>query len=286
MRKRTREPAGGANLRNVIRREDTVAVGVGSGGSVVRPVSPPAAVRLAAAADLRMSGERRGRLRLLLGSVPEFADVLLLAGGLTASGLVSEAEILADELDGIGMPIVAVLGRRDHEAGQEAPMRSALTSMGWHVLEASSTVVEVAGVRLGVAGMTGFAGGFGLDFQLWAAVREHRPADREQSAALRFGRALAGLKEQNADIRVALTHFSPALATLAGERETVQANLGNELLGYAIDAAGADVALHGMAVEGARAGRTERGIPVYNVTQPLLGQPFTVLTLPVRTRVR
>ena len=270
----------------MIKREDTVAVGVGSGRSFGRPAHPVAAVRLAATADLRMNRERRGRLRLLVESLPEVADVLLLAGGLTASGLVSEAELLADELDGLGLPIVAVLGARDHEAGQETPIRSALTSMGWRILESSATVVEAAGVRLGVAGMTGFAGGFGLDYQLWATVREHRPADREQSAALRFGRALAGLTEQNADIRVALTHYSPALATLAGERETVQPNLGNELLGHAIDAAGADVALHGMALGGARAGRTERGIPVYNVTQPLFGKPFTVLTLPVRIRVR
>lgn len=270
----------------MIKREDTVAVGVGSGGWFGRPARPVAAVRLAAAADLRMGRELRGRLRLVLGSLPEVADVLLLAGGLTASGLVSEAEILADELDGLGLPIVAVLGAVDHEAGQEAPMRAALTSMGWRILDASATVVEAAGVRLGVAGMTGFAGGFGLDYQLWSAVREHRPADREQSAALRFSKALAGLPEQNADIRVALTHFSPTPATVAGERETIQANLGNELLGHAIDAAGADVALHGMAVHGARAGRTERGIPVYNVTHPLLGKPFTLLTLPVRAHVR
>ena len=258
---------------------------LGAADGVERP-TPLGAVRLAAAADLRMGVERRGRSRSLFAALPEVADVLLLAGGLTASGLVSEAETLADELDGLGVPIVAVLGARDHEAGQEVPIRAALTSMGWTVLDASARVLEVAGARLGVAGMTGFAGGFGLDYQLWAAVREHRPADRDQAWAERFGWALAGLElpEQNADIRVALTHFAPTLATLEGERELGQANLGNELLGEIIDATRADVAIHGMARHGARAGRTPHGIPTYNVSQPVLGGPFTVLRLPVRHR--
>ena len=46
-------------------------------------------IRLAAVGDLRMSVERRGGLRPGLKNVSESADVLLLAGGLTASGLVS-----------------------------------------------------------------------------------------------------------------------------------------------------------------------------------------------------
>ena len=268
-------------------------MGVGSAG-------PAGAVRVAATADLRVSGERRGRLRGEFARVAELADVLLVAGGLTASGLVSEAEILADELDGLGLPIVAVLGAGDYAVGQKGPMRATLTSMGWRILEASATVLEVPGggagrgrgngVRLGVAGMVGFAGGFGSDYELWAAAREHRAADRDQARATRFGRALAGLREQGAetdvDVTVAVTHFSPALATLAGERANVKGNLGNELIGHVIDAAGADVALHGLAVNGARAGRTERGIPVYNVTRPVLGPPFTLLTLPVRSRAR
>jgi Icc-related predicted phosphoesterase len=245
-------------------------------------------VRLAAAADLRVTVAQRGRLRSRFASLPEVADVLLLAGGLTASGLVSEAETLVDELDGLGVPIVAVLGAGDHEAGQEVPIRAALTSMGWKILEADATVVEAAGARVGIAGMTGFAGGFGLDYQLWTAVREHRAADRERSRAERFGRALTGLSEQNTDIRVALTHFSPILATLEGEREAGQANLGNELLGEIIDAAKPHVAVHGMARHGrSKAGRTARGIPVYNVVaRPVLGQAFTVLSVRVPAYAR
>jgi hypothetical protein len=237
-------------------------------------------IRLAAVGDLRMAVEQRGALRPLYASVAESADVLLLAGGLTASGLVSEAETLSDELDGIGIPIVAVLGARDHEVGQESLIRASLTSMGWTVLEASSAVLDVPGGRLGVAGATGFPGGFGIDYQLWSVVREHRQAGREQLTTARFAKALADLTEQGADFRVALTHFSPAPGTLNGERETIRANLGNELLGGSIDASGADVALHAMARRGTHLGRTFGGIPVYNVSRPVLGAPYVVLTLP------
>jgi inosine/xanthosine triphosphate pyrophosphatase family protein len=237
-------------------------------------------IRIAAVGDLRMDVERRGTLRPQYASVAESADVLLLAGGLTASGLVSEAETLADELDGIGIPIIAVLGARDHEIGQESLIRAALTSLGWKLLDASATIVEVEDMRLGVAGMTGFPGGFGIDYQLWSVVREHRQADREQAGTARFAKALAELADRGADFRVALTHFAPAPGTLKGERETIRANLGNEILGSSIDASGADVALHAMARRGTHAGRTFGGIPVYNVSRPVLGAPYVVLTLP------
>ncbi|HTJ66936.1 MAG TPA: hypothetical protein VL551_05345 [Actinospica sp.] len=237
-------------------------------------------IRVAAVGDLRMDVERRCTLRPQYLSVAESADVLLLAGGLTASGLVSEAETLADELDGIGIPIVAVLGERDHEIGQESLIRAALTSLGWIVLEASSTVLDVRGMRLGVAGITGFPGGFGIDYQLWSVVREHRQADREQASTARFAKALAGLTEQGADYRVALTHFSPAPGTLNGERETTRANLGNQILGTSIDESGADVAVHAMSRRGTHVGRTLGGTPVYNVSRPVLGAPYVVLTLP------
>jgi Icc-related predicted phosphoesterase len=237
-------------------------------------------IRLAAVGDLRMAVERRDSLGPRFASVAESADVLLLAGGLTASGLVSEAETLADDLDSVGVPIVAVLGARDHEIGQESLIRATLTSLGWTVLDASSVVLDVRGMRLGIAGTTGFPGGFGIDYQLWNVVREHRQADREQMHNARFAKALAGLKEQGADFRVALTHFSPVPGTLNGERETIRANLGNEILGAGIDASGADVAVHAMARRGTHEGRTPGGIPVYNVSQPVLGAPYVVLDLP------
>lgn len=237
-------------------------------------------IRLAAVGDLRTAVEHRNTLGPRFASVAESADVLLLAGGLTASGLVSEAETLADELDGVGVPIVAVLGARDHEVGQETLIRSALTSLGWTILDASSVVLDVRGMRLGVAGTTGFPGGFGIDYQLWTVVREHRQADREQTHTARFAAALAGLTDQGADFRVALTHYSPVPGTLNGERETIRANLGNQILGSSIDASGADLAVHAMARRGTHLGRTPGGIPVYNVSQPVLGAAYVVLTLP------
>lgn len=240
-------------------------------------------VRLAAVGDLRMSVGRRGELRPGLKAVSESADVLLLAGGLTASGLVSEAETLTDELDAVGVPIVAVLGAIDHATGQESRIRAALTSMGWTVLEASSVLLDVRGTRLGIAGMTGFPGGFGQDFQLWSAAREHREADRDHVRAARFGKALTALTDQGAEFRVALTHYAPVPGTLDGEPDPERPNLGNDLIGEVIDESGADLVVHAMASRGTHRGRTPGGIPAYNVSQPVLDAPYALLTLTTLT---
>jgi len=48
-------------------------------------------------------------------------------------------------------------------------------------------------------------------------------------------------------LRVALTHYAPVPDTLAGEPPEIYRYLGSDLLGQAIDAAGADLAIHGHA---------------------------------------
>ena len=72
-------------------------------------------------------------------------------------------------------------------------------------------------------------------------------------------RALSGL---DADLRIALLHYSPIEATLEGERLEIYPFLGSYLLAEAVDNAGADLVLHGHAHHGAEKGRTPAGIPV------------------------
>jgi Icc-related predicted phosphoesterase len=233
-------------------------------------------VRVAAVGDLHVRGRTRGLLRPELASLAEHADLLLLAGDLTHRGLLSEAHTLADEIDGLGVPVVAVLGNHDLEAGQEGQIRALLADGGVSVLDASATVLEVRGIRVGVAGTTGFDGGFGTDFDLWWAVREGKASDRRLAEARSFGRALAGLRGEHAQVRIALTHYAPVRGTLEGEPAHLRACLGNELLGRTIDEAGADLSVHGHAHYGTESGRTVGGVPVRNVARPVLGRPYAI----------
>jgi Icc-related predicted phosphoesterase len=237
------------------------------------------AIRVAAVGDLHVRTRTRGLLRPEFAALSERADLLLLAGDLTNRGQLSQAHALADELGGLGLPIVAVLGNHDHDDGQEAQIRALLTDSGITVLEGAATVFEVRGLRIGVAGTVGFDGGFGTDYALWHAVRVGKRSDRRLTEAECFGRALTGLREQGADLRIALTHFAPVPGTLAGEDERIIPCLGNELLGRTIDEAGADLAVHGHAHFGAERGSTEAGIPVRNVARPVLGRPYAIYPL-------
>ena len=69
-----------------------------------------------------------------------------------------EARVLADELAGYPVPIVAVLGNHDHESGHGAEVTSILRDRGVHVLEGD--IFEL-NERVGIAGAKGFMGGFG-----------------------------------------------------------------------------------------------------------------------------
>lgn len=245
------------------------------------------AVRVAAVGDLHVRSRTRGLLRPQFASLPENADLLLLAGDLTNRGALSQAHTLADEIAELGVPIVAVLGNHDHEEGQESQIRALLSGFGVHVLDGTGALVEVRGIRVGVAGAMGFDGGFGNDFDLWHAVRVDKRSDRKLAEAERLGRALTELRDvQRADVRIALTHYSPVRGTLEGERREIIACLGNQLLGRTIDEAGADLAVHGHAHFGTERGRTVSGIEVRNVAQPVLGRPYAIYSLVPARRAR
>jgi Icc-related predicted phosphoesterase len=70
-------------------------------------------------------------------------------------------------------------------------------------------------------------------------------------------------------------HFSPIAETLAGEPPEIFPFLGSSRLAETIDRFdGVSLALHGHAHKGAHEGKTPRGVPVFNVAQPLLKQQF------------
>jgi Icc-related predicted phosphoesterase len=84
---------------------------------------------------------------------------------------------------------------------------------------------------------------------------------------------------EEADLRVALLHYSPIAATLGGERLEIHPFLGSYLLGEAIDRAGADLVVHGHAHAGTEKGETPAGIPVRNVAQQVIGRAYALYNL-------
>ncbi len=234
-------------------------------------------IRIAAVGDVHVGEDSRGRLAPSLSTLREQADVLLLAGDLTRCGSPVEARVLADELAGAGVPVVAVLGNHDHHADQVDGVVAALRDGGVTVLEGDSTTVEVDGCTLGIAGTKGFGGGFagacGSDFgepEMKAFVHHTK------TLAERLHDALAAL---DTDYRVALLHYSPVPDTLAGERLEIYPFLGSYLLAEAIDKAGADLVLHGHAHGGTEKGVTAGGVHVRNVAQPVIRQAYAVYCL-------
>ena len=254
------------------------------GRTVARRPSPEKLIRIAAAADVHFAPDTAGTLRPDLEHIAERADVFLLAGDLTRSGLASEAEVLAEELDGLPIPIAAVLGNHDYHQDQQAQVREALEAVGISVLDGESLSLDVAGQRIGVAGTTGFGGGFAgacaTEFgePVMKAFVRHT---REEAASLRS--CLEGL---DADLRVALLHYSPVADTLEGERLEIHAFLGSYLLAEAADEAGADLIVHGHAHGGRERGLTPGGIPVRTVAQPVIRRAYALYELEARARRR
>jgi Icc-related predicted phosphoesterase len=185
--------------------------------------------------------------------------------------------VLVDEVRDVGVPVVAVLGNHDHHAGTVPAVTRVLRDGGVTVLEGTSTVIEVDGCRLGVAGSKGFGGGFagacGSDF---GEAEMKAFVGHTKALSERLHDALAAL---DADYRVALLHYSPVPDTLAGERLEIYPFLGSYLLAEAIDKAGADLVLHGHAHGGTEKGVTAGGIHVRNVAQPVIRQAYAVYCL-------
>ena len=236
-------------------------------------------LRIAAVGDLHLGLDSAGLLAPELANLEERADLFLFAGDATRHGDPAEAELLAGELESIPIPKVAVLGNHDYHADQQDLIAKHLEGAGVIVLEQSSTVIEIAGRRVGIAGTKGFGGGFrdacGSDF-----------GEPEMKAFVRHTRSIAASLEaelgslEPADLRIALLHYSPISGTLFGEKPEIFAFLGSYLLEDAIDRGGADVAFHGHAHAGAETGFTAGGVPVHNVAHPIVKAAYRIFEVP------
>ncbi|MFP8960392.1 metallophosphoesterase family protein [Streptomyces nanhaiensis] len=237
-------------------------------------------IRIAAVGDIHMGPDSRGVLRPAFETLPDCADLLLLAGDLTRHGTPEEMRVVAEEVAGLRVPVIAVLGNHDHQDERPEEVTAVLRDAGVTVLEGEGTVLDVNGTRVGVAGTKGFGGGFagrsGGEFGE-PIMKEFIRYTRRCADGLRA--SLEELDRRGCAVRIALTHFSPVPDTLAGEPLEIYPFLGSYLLAEAVDAAGADLAVHGHAHAGTEHGMTSGGVRVRNVAQPVIRRAFAVYHL-------
>lgn len=242
---------------------------------------PGRALRIAALGDLHYDAERDHGLRQLLADVAEQADVLVLCGDFTTHGEPEQMRGFIAQLEGLTLPIVAVLGNHDFEHGREGELAEMLRDRGVHVLDGGSVVIE----GVGFAGVKGFGGGFGRGSLGPFGEPEYKAfVNAALNEALKLENAL---RELRTETKVVLLHYSPIPETLVGEPEVIFPFLGSSRLLPPIETHGATVVFHGHAHIGAPEARTPAGVPVYNVALPVLecaGLHARIWSVPVADR--
>ena len=221
-------------------------------------------MRIAAVGDIHVTRDSGNFLRDLVSRAAAEADVVALCGDLTDYGLPEEARVLADEVAAARIPVVAVLGNHDYESGAPEAVAAILRQAGASVLDGTS--VEIDGV--GFAGTKGFGGGFGPHaLGSWGEPQIKAFVQAAADEALKLETALSRLRMAD---RVVLLHYAPIQQTVEGEPPAIFGYLGSSHLEQPIDRHRPRVAVHGHAHSGTPFGRTRGGVPVYNVSLPLL----------------
>lgn len=240
-------------------------------------------LRLAAVGDLHCGRGSRDQIAPLFAGLEGRADALALCGDLTDYGLLEEAHVLAHELRGVKVPIVGVLGNHDHESGHGDEIAAILSEAGVHLLDGDA--VEVEGV--GLVGTKGFAGGFGTGaLTPWGEPAMKAFVQAAVDEALKLESALARLRTP---AKVVLLHYAPIEGTVLGEPQAIYPFLGSSRLEEPIDRYEVSLVVHGHAHHGSAEGRTMNGIPVRNVSLPLLrrmtkqGSPIPVFEVAAAT---
>jgi Icc-related predicted phosphoesterase len=181
-------------------------------------------VRVAAVGDLHCTRASHGAFQRLFSQVSEAADMLLLAGDLTDTGLPDEARVLAKECAALHVPAIAVFGNHDHESNHQDEVRSILADAGVTVLDGEAT--EVRGI--GIAGVKGFAGGFGKRaLGPWGETAIKQFVHETVNEAPKLESSLARLRTKH---QIVLLHYAPIQKTVEGEPPEIYAFVGSSRL--------------------------------------------------------
>jgi Icc-related predicted phosphoesterase len=243
-----------------------------------RPDAATSRLRIAAAGDVHCGAATDpGALAAAFAAAAEKVDVILLAGDLTTHGEPEQAAILAGACAGLEVPVLTVLGNHDWHANRRDEVVAALTEGGIDVVDPGHRILQVDGAEVGIVGAKGFVGGF---------PGSHMPDFGEPSLRRVYAEGVAevdGLTEglravAHCPFRIVLLHYAPTTETLEGERRDIWAFLGTDRLAPPIVEHAPDLVLHGHAHAGTFQGQVA-GVPVYNVSVPVLGEDFWVFSL-------
>lgn len=233
-------------------------------------------IRIAAMADLHTQEKDLGKFRQIFTEISKKADILLICGDLTNEGLVKEAEILAEELSFCKIPTIGILGNHDFENNRPEEIKKILSAEHMFILGNQPYIYK----GVGFAGVKGFCGGFDnhivdpfgekvLKQFVYEAINE----------AIKLEESLTKLETEK---KIVLLHFAPICQTITGEPPEIYPFLGTSRLLEPIENFKVSAVFHGHAHHGSPFGQTPRGIPVYNVSFPMLSkiqprEPFTTI---------
>jgi Icc-related predicted phosphoesterase len=225
--------------------------------------------RLATVGDIHIKETDQGKWVDFFKTVSRDADILILAGDLTDTGHLNEAEILKEELNACSIPVIAVLGNHDFERDQQKTIKKMLESEHVYVLDGESVVLN----NIGFAGIKGFGGGF--DRYMLSMFGEEMFKSFVQEAvdeALKLDRALAHLENSyNEDMKkVVVMHYAPIKETVIGEPPEIWPFMGSSRLVEPINRRQVEAVFHGHAHVGTLEGKTSAGVKVFNVARPIL----------------
>ena len=204
-----------------------------------------ACMRIAATADLHFGKSSPGTLQPLLSQIA--TDVRCardswghhrLRHGRRGTGVREGAR------RSVRIPIVAVLGNHDFEAGAEREIHQILVDHGVCVLDGDTC--EVQGV--GFAGVKGFAGGFGRRaLGPWGEPIIKQFVHEAVNEALKLESALARLRT---DKKIVVLHYAPIEGTVEGEPREIYPYLGCSRLEEPLGRYSVTAVLHGHAHNG------------------------------------
>lgn len=238
-------------------------------------------LRIAAVADLHYGRGTRKQKSVVLARASEESDVLLLCGDLTDHGLPEEAQKLVEDVDQhVGGPVFGVFGNHDLQVDRADELVGVFDEGGVQILDGECTTVQ----GVGFAGVRGFGGGFDD-----LAVHPFGEPELKEFIGVTVNEALkleTALSRLDTEHRVVLLHYAPVRGTVEGEPCELIAFLGSSRLEDPINHHRATVVFHGHAHKGSPEATTSNGIPVYNVSIPLLEHhfphrpPFRIFEIP------